>query len=194
MAPQYLPLIGQDHETDWLWGLRLIIKINLCTKAVFLDISATAALTIRNCINGQVEVYEDDGTVVTCSDIANPSDVVWRRGVGGEAIGECKADGTCSPVYLYHDYALSRAPYSSDSRLTILRDYRANGGLEVTCQQMGSTSSARCKLVIKRMSWFFMLSNHFIFLDISAFKPSHYFFLSFGFLVSLLYFLNFFCH
>ncbi|XP_025101145.1 uncharacterized protein LOC112568190 [Pomacea canaliculata] len=122
----------------------LLVCLVYCTFA--------AALTIRNCINGQVEVYEDDGTVVTCSDIANPSDVVWRRGVGGEAIGECKADGTCSPVYLYHDYALSRAPYSSDSRLTIVRDYRANGGLEVTCQQMGSTSSARCKLVIKHHS------------------------------------------
>ncbi|XP_025102395.1 uncharacterized protein LOC112568987 isoform X2 [Pomacea canaliculata] len=127
-------------------GLLLGLGVLLCAGC------GTSGIRIINCNNNKVEIFEDSPAPVTCGDITSTADVVWRL-KNGLIIGECKADGTCSPgAALYNDYRLTRSPQSTESQLTLVPDYRRHAGVTVTCQDRGGSSTASCTLVIRRHS------------------------------------------
>ncbi|XP_025102416.1 uncharacterized protein LOC112569000 [Pomacea canaliculata] len=120
--------------------------------AVLWAVCGSLGVRIINCNNNQVEIFEDSPAPVTCGDITSTADVVWLPGDGGN-IGECKADGSCSPgTALFTDFTLSRSPQSTESQLTLVPDYRRHAGVTVTCLDRGSGSTASCTLVIRRHS------------------------------------------
>ncbi|XP_025102444.1 uncharacterized protein LOC112569019 [Pomacea canaliculata] len=120
-----------DHRTS------LVLVCGICQ--VF-------GVRIIGCINDKIEILEDSPSPVTCEDIDDISDAVWRQGEG-LIVGVCSADGICSNN-VPNDFRLSRSPMSTKSQLTLVPGYRRHAGVTVTCQDQELYSFTTCTIVI----------------------------------------------
>ncbi|XP_025101048.1 uncharacterized protein LOC112568136 isoform X2 [Pomacea canaliculata] len=142
-------------------------SVLVCTVYVHLLINLVSGLAIPRCIQGWLDIPDENITVIKCSDISWTDTVEWT--LENEAENQTVFDGLCGITIGIcrsnnNDIYLERRSASSEASLYIVKNHWSYGGLRLTCSTNTQVAScitnvihsaelSSCRTEITQASW-----------------------------------------